>query len=88
MIKYDFIKFRVTIEMKGFYENYIYFTLITSQNYKKCSPGKYALLLNLAISIRWISVMFDACPQLILNNLPLMLILAIFLILINLNKVC
>ena len=28
MLKYDFIKFRVTIEMKGFYENYIYSTLI------------------------------------------------------------
>ena len=27
---------------------------------KKNSPGKYALLLYLAISMRWISIMFDA----------------------------
>ena len=26
---------------------------------KKNSPGKYALLLYLAISMRWISIMFD-----------------------------
>ena len=30
------------------------------QKYKKKSPGKYALLLYLAISMRWISIMFDA----------------------------
>ena len=30
-----------------------------SQKYKKCSPGKYALLLNVAVSIRWISIRFD-----------------------------
>ena len=33
---------------------------LISQKYKKNSPGKYALLLYLAISIRWISKMFDA----------------------------
>ena len=33
---------------------------LISQKYKKNSPGKYALLLYLAISIRWISIMFDA----------------------------
>jgi len=31
---------------------------LISQN--KYSPGKYALLLYLAISMRWISIMFDA----------------------------
>ena len=30
------------------------------QKYKKYSPGKYSLLLYLAIPIRWISKMFDA----------------------------
>ena len=30
-----------------------------SQKYKKNSPAKYALLLYLASSIRWISIMFD-----------------------------
>ena len=30
------------------------------QKYKKCSPGKYALLLYVAVSIRRISIMFDS----------------------------
>ena len=29
------------------------------QKYKKCFPGKYALLLCVAVSIRWISIRFD-----------------------------
>ena len=33
---------------------------LISQKYKKYSPGKYAMLLYLAISIRWISIMFHA----------------------------
>ena len=33
---------------------------LISQKYKKNSPGKYALLLYLTISIRCISIMFDA----------------------------
>ena len=37
-------------------------TLI-SQKYKKNSPGKYALLLYLAISIGWISLMFDTLAK-------------------------
>ena len=32
---------------------------LISQKYKKYSPGKYALFLYLAISIRWISIMLD-----------------------------
>ena len=32
---------------------------LISQKYKKCSPGKYALLLFVAVSIRWISIRFD-----------------------------
>ena len=32
---------------------------LISQKYKKCSPGKYALLLYVAVSIRWISIRFD-----------------------------
>ena len=32
---------------------------LISQKYKKCSPGKYALLLYIAVSIRWISLRFD-----------------------------
>ena len=43
---------------------------LISQKYKKCSPGKYAMLLYVAVSIRWISIRFDAerwqCP--IYNN--------------------
>ena len=31
-----------------------------SQKYKKNSPGKYAMLLYVAVSIRWISIRFDA----------------------------
>ena len=30
-----------------------------SKKYKKCSSGKYALLLYVAVSIRWISTRFD-----------------------------
>ena len=30
-----------------------------SQKYEKISPGKYALLLYVAVSIRWISIRFD-----------------------------
>ena len=30
-----------------------------SQKYKRCSPAKYALLLYVAVSIRWISIRFD-----------------------------
>ena len=32
---------------------------LISQKYKKCSPGKYAMLLYVAVSIRWISIRFD-----------------------------
>ena len=32
---------------------------LISQKYKKCFPGKYALLLYVAVSIRWISITFD-----------------------------
>ena len=32
---------------------------LISQKYKKCSPGKYALLLYGAVSIRWISIRID-----------------------------
>ena len=35
---------------------HIYTDYLTSQKYKKCSPEKYALLLYLAVSIRWISI--------------------------------
>ena len=31
-----------------------------SQKYKKMSPGKYPMLLYVAVSIRWISIRFDA----------------------------
>ena len=30
------------------------------QKYKKCSPGKYDMLLYVAVSIRWISIRLDA----------------------------
>ena len=33
---------------------------LISQKYKKWSPGKYAMLLYVAVSIRWISIRFDA----------------------------
>ena len=33
---------------------------LISQKYKKFSPTKYALLLYLAVSIRLVSIMFDA----------------------------
>ena len=33
---------------------------LISQKYKKCSPGKYAMLILVAVSIRWISIRFDA----------------------------
>ena len=33
---------------------------LISQKYKKCSPGKYAMLPYVAVSIRWISLRFDA----------------------------
>ena len=33
---------------------------LISQQCKKKSPGKYALLLYPAVSILWISIMFDA----------------------------
>ena len=33
---------------------------LISQKYKKYSPGKYALLLYVAVSIRWISIRFDS----------------------------
>ena len=32
-----------------------------SQKYKKCFPGKYALLLYVAVSICWIVIRFDFC---------------------------
>ena len=32
-----------------------------SQKYKKCSPGKHAMLLYVAVSIHWISIRLDAC---------------------------
>ena len=31
-----------------------------SQKYKKISPGKYPMMLYVAVSIRWISIRFDA----------------------------
>ena len=34
--------------------------LISQKNIKKCSPGKYAMLLYVAVSIRLISIRFDA----------------------------
>ena len=37
-----------------------YIDYLISQKYKKISPGKYALLLYVAVSIRWISIMFDS----------------------------
>ena len=33
---------------------------LISQKYKKNSPGKYPMLLYVAVSIRWISIRFDA----------------------------
>ena len=33
---------------------------LNSQKYKKSSPGKYALFLYEAVSIRWISIRFDS----------------------------
>ena len=33
---------------------------LISQKYKKCSPGKYALVLYVAVSIRWIYIRFDS----------------------------
>ena len=32
---------------------------LISQKYKKCSPGKYAMLIYVAVSIHWISIRFD-----------------------------
>ena len=32
---------------------------LISQKYKKCSSAKYALLLYVAVSIKWISIRFD-----------------------------
>ena len=43
----------------------------SSQKYKKCSPGKYALLLYVTVSIRWISIgltSFFSCPKLMVNK--------------------
>ena len=37
----------------------LYTDYLISQKYKKNSPAKYAKLLYLASSIRWISIMFD-----------------------------
>ena len=48
-------KIEIMIMMKY---NFLQKRLI-SQKYKKCSPGKYALLLYVAVSIRWISIRFD-----------------------------
>ena len=33
---------------------------LISQKYKKCSPGKYTMLLYVAVSIHWIFIRFDA----------------------------
>ena len=44
---------------------------LSSQKYKKCSPGKYALLLYVTVSIRWISIgltSFFSCPKLMVNK--------------------
>ena len=41
------------------YENVLQKRLI-SQKYKKWSPKKYALFLYVSVSIRWISIRFDA----------------------------
>jgi len=38
----------------------LYTDYLISQKYEKCSPGKYAMLLYVAVSIRWISIRFDA----------------------------
>ena len=38
----------------------LYTDYLISQKYKKWSPGKYAMLLYVAVSIRWISIRFDA----------------------------
>ena len=47
---------------------------LISQKYKKCSPGKYALLLYVAVSIRWISIRFDF----VFNNIRLHVAKVIF----------
>ena len=41
------------------YENVLQKRLIL-KNIKKNSPGKYPMLLYVAVSIRWISIRFDA----------------------------
>ena len=41
------------------YDNVLQKRLI-SQKYKKWSPGKYPMLLYVAVSMRWISIRFDA----------------------------
>ena len=45
-----------------------------SQKYKKCSPEKYALLLYVAVSIRWISIRFDFSIKVFPFNLVHLLI--------------
>ena len=39
------------------------------QKYKKCSPGKYAMLPYVAVSIRWISIRFDAIKHIIIKQI-------------------
>ena len=41
-------------------ERILYTDYLISQKYKKCSTGKYAMLLYVAVSIRWLSIRFDA----------------------------
>ena len=43
---------------------------LISPKYKKCSPGKYPLLLHVAVSIRWISIRFDSYRFLATDYLP------------------
>ena len=49
---------------KIFNKNSIYSSIFRekkiSQKYKKWSPGKYPMLLYVAVSMRWISIRFDA----------------------------
>ena len=51
MIIWLYIKLRVTKTLNTDY--------LISQKYRKCSPGKYAMFLYVAVSIRWISIRFD-----------------------------
>ena len=62
---------------------------LISQKYKKCSPGKYPMLLCVAVSIRWISIRFDAIYIFLCTlyfKQYLVFILAIYLIIIKIGS--